>query len=67
MTRDEALAKLDESATNIVRAFRELGIEACLTRELDGDEFRLICPQSVTVAVLLRRAADYLDGQAHRC
>lgn len=62
MTRDEAIASLDESVMRLVGAYRDLGLVVGFVREVDADEFRLICPQHLMVAPLMRRAADHLDG-----
>lgn len=62
MTRDEAIASLDDSVVRIVTAYSKLGIVGAFVRDLDETDFRLICPQHLMVAPLMRRAADHLDG-----
>ena len=70
VTREEAIASLDDSATKMVAAFLNLGLTCAVVHELDDDkDFRLICPQTLLVHPLLLQAANHLDKTEgeHKC
>ena len=73
MTRAEALAALGATVVKIVGAYQALGILSGFGRECDDpgsdDNVRIICPDDLTVADLLRACANVLLDRSteHKC
>lgn len=63
MTEQE-LEAFDIDAMALISRANKAGIVCAFVREHEGgEELRLICPQTLLVRPLLKRAADYLHEQ----
>lgn len=72
MTRDEALASIDETAMSLVKACGMLGIVCAFMRSLDGEDecnVRLIGPDTLLVRPMLEACVQTLKRreESHRC
>lgn len=66
---EATIAAVDEAGTRLVEIMRDQGLVCVVIHQTEGNDVRLICPQSLEVAPLLRKAADMLamrEGE-HRC
>jgi hypothetical protein len=65
MTEEE----IDRAASLLVHACGEAGIPSAFVRDLPGDDFRLICPDSLVIRPLLAKASECLREreELHRC
>ena len=66
----ESLVRLvDEAGTRLVEVLRDQGLVGVFIHQTGDNDVRLICPQSLEVALLLRKAADMLSEReaGHRC
>jgi hypothetical protein len=72
MTRDEALASIDETAISLAKACGMLGVVCAFMRSLDGGDernVRLIGPDTLLVRPMLEACVAELKHreESHRC
>jgi hypothetical protein len=70
MDRAAEIARLDEQAAELLRAFHRLGLVAAMIHEIDDDQnFSLLYPDHLLVRPMLERAVKHLERKEakHLC
>ena len=66
---EATIAAVDEAGTRLVEIMRDQGLVCVVIHQTEGNDVRLICPQSLEVVPLLKMAMGHLDAKEmeHRC
>jgi hypothetical protein len=70
VTRAEEIASLQGEAVALIRKFQNLGLVSLFIHDKDdGDNFSLICPDTLLVRPLVEMALKHLERREarHRC